>query len=82
MIFCGHRIRSKALNTISITFAPQTLFTCGRISTAARLTLAWPGKKLFDIGGEEDFYDLVDVPDEARVLFYARKSNLEHISNQ
>jgi len=38
--------------------------------------IQFEGGELFDIGGEEDFYDLADVPDEARALFYARKSDL------
>lgn len=34
------------------------------------------GGELFDLGGEEDFYGLEDTPDEAKALFYARKSDL------
>lgn len=36
----------------------------------------YEGGDLFDISGEEDFYDVADTPDEARKLFYARMSEL------
>lgn len=40
------------------------------------VNVKYEGGELFDLGGEEDFYDLVDVPDEAKGLFFARKSDL------
>jgi hypothetical protein len=39
-------------------------------------SVQFEGGELFDLGGEEEFYDLADVPDEAKALFYARKSDL------
>jgi len=38
--------------------------------------IQFEGGELFDLGGEEDFYDLDDAPDEAKALFYARVSDL------
>lgn len=32
--------------------------------------------ELFDVGGEEEFYDVEDVPGQTRSLFYARLSDL------
>lgn len=32
--------------------------------------------ELFDVGGEEDFYDVDDIPGQAKSLFYARLSDL------
>lgn len=36
----------------------------------------YEGGELFDLGGEEDFYDIDDVPVEAKNLCYARLSDL------
>jgi hypothetical protein len=38
--------------------------------------VAYEGGVLFSSSGEEDFYDEGDAPDEARKLFYARKTDL------
>lgn len=40
------------------------------------------GGELFDLGGDEDFYDLEDTPTEAKALFYARKSDLANDNAQ
>lgn len=40
------------------------------------VNVQYEGGELFDIGGEEDFFSLDDVPDEAKRLFYARKADL------
>lgn len=40
------------------------------------VNIQYEGGELFDLGGEEDFYGLDDVPDEAKEFFYVRKSNL------
>jgi hypothetical protein len=40
------------------------------------VAVQFEGGELFDIGGEEEFYDLADVPDEAKNLLYVRKSDL------
>lgn len=40
------------------------------------VNVQYEGGELFDFGGEEDFYGLDDVPEEARGLFYARKTDL------
>lgn len=40
------------------------------------VNVQYEGGELFDIGGEEEFYDLDDVPGEAKGLFYARTSDL------
>ncbi|WP_426172600.1 hypothetical protein [Pseudoduganella sp. R-34] len=40
------------------------------------VNVSYEGGELFDDGGEEDFYDLSDTPDEAKRLFYAAKSDL------
>lgn len=36
----------------------------------------YEGGELFGMGGEEESYDLANVPNEAKNLFYARKSAL------
>ena len=38
--------------------------------------IQFEGGELFDSGGEEEFYDLTDVPDEAKALYFARQSDL------
>lgn len=38
--------------------------------------IAYSGGMLFSTCGEEDFYDLDDVPGDAKALFYARTSDL------
>jgi hypothetical protein len=40
------------------------------------VNVQYEGGELFDLGGEEDFYGLDDVPDDAKGLFYARKADL------
>lgn len=40
------------------------------------VNIAYEGGTLFSSGGEEDFYDLSDVPADAKNLFYARMSDL------
>jgi hypothetical protein len=40
------------------------------------VNIQFEGGELFDVGGEEDFYDLDDVPAEAKSLFYVRNSDL------
>lgn len=40
------------------------------------VNVQYGGGKLFASDGEEEFYDLDDVPDEAKGLFYARKTDL------
>ena len=40
------------------------------------MNISYEGGDLFDVGGEEDFYGLDDVPDEAKSLFYARLTDL------
>lgn len=40
------------------------------------VNINYEGGELFDEGGEEDFYGLGDVPDEAKSLFYARLTDL------
>lgn len=42
------------------------------------VNIQFEGGELFDMGGEEDFYNLDDVPDEAKSLIYARKTDLGH----
>lgn len=43
---------------------------------AEYVNINYEGGELFDEGGEEDFYGLNDVPDEAKTLFYARLTDL------
>jgi hypothetical protein len=40
------------------------------------VSISYEGGELFDVGGEEDFYGLDDVPDEAKGLFYTRLLDL------
>lgn len=40
------------------------------------VNVKYEGGELFDLGGEEDFYGLDDVPHEAKNLFYTRKTGL------
>lgn len=40
------------------------------------VNVSYEGGVLFDVGGEEDFFDLSETPDEAKRLFYAAKSAL------
>jgi hypothetical protein len=40
------------------------------------VNISYEGGDLFDVGGEEDFYGLDDVPDEAKSLFYVRLTDL------
>lgn len=40
------------------------------------VNVQYEGGELFAFGGEEDFYGLDNVPEEAKVLFYARKTDL------
>lgn len=40
------------------------------------VNVQYEGGELFDIGGEEEFYGLDDAPEEAKGLFYARKTDL------
>jgi hypothetical protein len=40
------------------------------------VNVQYEGGDLFDLGGEEEFYGLDDVPKEAKGLFYARKADL------
>jgi hypothetical protein len=40
------------------------------------VNVQYEGGELFDLGGEEEFYGLDDAPDEAKGLFYARKTDL------
>jgi hypothetical protein len=46
------------------------------------VNVQYEGGELFDVGGEEEFYDLAEVPGEAKGLFYARKSDLANGSPQ
>jgi hypothetical protein len=38
--------------------------------------IQYQGAELFDVDGEEEFYDVDDAPDEAKALFYARGTDL------
>lgn len=40
------------------------------------VVVQYEGAKLFDMGGDEESYDVADVPKEAKTIFYARKSEL------
>lgn len=40
------------------------------------VNIQYEGGELFDLGGEEEFYGLDDAPEEAKNLFYARKTDL------
>lgn len=40
------------------------------------VSVFYEGGALFDSMGEEDFFDLEDVPDEAKQLFYARQADM------
>jgi len=40
------------------------------------VNVSYEGGELFDVGGEEDFYDLSDTPAVAKGLFYAAKTDL------
>lgn len=40
------------------------------------VNVQYEGGELFDLGGEEDFYGLEEVPDEAKRLYYARSTDL------
>lgn len=42
----------------------------------ASVNISYEGGALFDSGGDEDFYDLDDVPAEAKQLLYARLTDL------
>ena len=42
----------------------------------ASVSVFYEGGALFDLMGEEDFFDLESVPDEAKTLFYARQADL------
>jgi hypothetical protein len=46
------------------------------------VSVQFEGGELFDLGGEEDFYNLADVPAEAKALFYARGSDLGNGNTQ
>lgn len=41
-----------------------------------QVQVLYEGGELFSMGGEEDFYDADDAPDDARASFYARRSEL------
>ncbi len=40
------------------------------------VNVQYEGGELFDLGGEEDCFDLEDVPDQAKKIFYARLHDL------
>lgn len=40
------------------------------------VNVMYEGGELFDLGSEEDFYSLDEIPDEAKTLFYARSCDL------
>lgn len=73
--------REPGVEFIGLGFAPPNPYlTIYSIEMDAdfpdEANINFSGGDLFDLGGEEDFYDETTVPEEAKKLRYARKSEL------
>lgn len=73
--------RDPEATFVGLAFNPATAFLTvytlqADEDDADTLNIEYEGGELFDLGGEEDFFDETSVPAEAKQLLYASKAEL------